>query len=258
MGGGGGGGDMHSAMAGLAMDQLQQQFNTSGLARWFPTVFLSVQQLFSVGHSYVLRKLLLLLCPFVKRSQGAPASPGGWADGGQAEGQGVQLGPDGLMVDIEDPDLYIPFMAYVTYVLAYGIQRGIISDFRPEVLTSTMSFALVLLLLEVGLFCAGFYMVGNPVPAFKVAAICGYKYVPALMMVLVRIVTGVSPVYYVFFAYLSACAAWSTRRFMMHFEPSQLREQYGVPASSTTKHVITVMAAVQIPMCWLLTPYATS
>merc|ERR1719253_423658 len=99
---GGGAGDMHSAMAGVAFNQLQQQFNTSGLARWFPTVFLSVQQLFSVGHSYVLRKLLLLLCPFVKRSQGAPTSPGGWSSG-QADGSGPQLGPDGLMVDIEDP-----------------------------------------------------------------------------------------------------------------------------------------------------------
>ena len=59
--------------------------------RWFPFLFMSLQQLFNVGvatksrsrctlpqgvlslavagHSYVLRKLLLLMCPFLKRSQ---------------------------------------------------------------------------------------------------------------------------------------------------------------------------------------------
>jgi len=255
---------LNETVAGLvanqAMNQVANQIEASGLRGWFPNIFVSLQQLFNVGHSWVLRKLLLLLCPFLRRSQGAPAvsasgpvwSPGSDGPGGKQAGAAV--GPDGLKLDVDDPDLYIPSMSYVTYILVYGVQRGMISDFRPEVLSSTASFALVLLILEVGAAKVGFYLAGKTTPVLGIVANCGYKYVGVCLMVVSRILTGNNPIYYVFFVYLSACAAWSTRRFMLHFEPSQLQQHYGVAPSKLHSHIILGLAIAQIPLCWLLTP----
>lgn len=244
---------INETMAGLAADQafnqITNQINASGLRGWFPTVFTSLQQLFNVGHTWVLRKLLLLLCPFLKRGQGAPAESG---FGGEMRANSV--GPDGLKVDVEEPDLYIPAMSYVTYILVYGVQRGMISEFRPEVLSSTASFAFVLLILEVGAAKMGFYLAGNTMPMLTILANCGYKYVSVCLVVVFRIVLGNNPVYYVFFAYLSACAAWATRRFLLHYEPQGVRQQYGVGPSKLHVHIILGLAIAQIPLCWLLTP----
>jgi hypothetical protein len=251
---------MADAVAQQAVNTAFQQFQGSAFTRWFPHIVVGLQELFCVGHSYVLRKLLLLLCPFIKRKEGAPSSM--WGDGASPGGNsspgGCQLGPDGLKVDTEDADLYIPSMAYVTYVLLYGVQRGVHKDFKPEVLSSTFSFALVIFILEVGAFYMAFYFVSSPFPVLQLVANCGYKYVQVVLMVLVRIIIGSSYIYYIFFAYLAACAAWAVRRFMTHLEPSQLRQQYGQPQTSLTKHVILAMAIAQVPICWLLTPRSSA
>eukprot|EP00446_Apocalathium_sp_SHHI-4_P019082 CAMPEP_0177278868 /NCGR_PEP_ID=MMETSP0367-20130122/69534_1 /TAXON_ID=447022 ORGANISM="Scrippsiella hangoei-like, Strain SHHI-4" /NCGR_SAMPLE_ID=MMETSP0367 /ASSEMBLY_ACC=CAM_ASM_000362 /LENGTH=357 /DNA_ID=CAMNT_0018735507 /DNA_START=8 /DNA_END=1081 /DNA_ORIENTATION=- len=267
---------MNSMMADVMANRFASELQGHAMTRWFPMLFINVQQLFSVGHSFVLRKLLVLLCPFIKRKEApSPTSPWG-NDASPGAGNAAAVGPDGLKIDTEDADLYIPCMAYVTYVLLYGVQRGMLKEFSPEILSSTFSFALVLFILEVGAFymafyftCSpvpalqllrlaafymAFYFTGSPVPALQLVANAGYKYFHVLLMVLFRIIIGSSSVYYVFFAYLAACSGWSVRRFMLHMEPSQLRQQYGVPASSLTKHIMTAMAVAQVPICWLLTP----
>ncbi|CAJ1353279.1 unnamed protein product [Effrenium voratum] len=173
-------------------------------------------------------------------------------------------------------------------------QRGILHDFRPEVLPSTASFAMVLLFLEVGLIKMAFYVVGSAVPFLDLMANCSYKYVPVTMMVIARILTFQNPIYWLFFAYFAACAvlssvcrkirspsgrsdlnvvstrrcqspdlrppfmpAWAVRRFLLHFEPGT-NGQYSVAPSAMHGHVITGLAIAQLALCWLLTPSATA
>lgn len=161
-------------------------------------------------------------------------------------------------MNVEEPDLYIPLMAYTTYIIIYGLQRGIQSDFRPQVLSSTASFAMVLMFLEVGAAKMGFYVAGSSIQALDLLANCSYKYVPLCMMILARIVTGTNPIYYVFFVYLVACAGWAIRRFLVSCNSSASQEQYGVVNSALHGHVILGLAVAQLPLCWLLTPSASS
>merc|ERR1711870_199750 len=98
------------------------------------------------------------------------------------------------------------------------------------------------------------YIAGSTVPILEVFANCGYKFVPVVLMVAIRILLGSNPIYYVFFAYFAACAAWAIRRFLLHFEPSQLKEQYGVAPNRLHTHIILGLAIAQVPLCWLLTP----
>jgi len=248
-----GAGGMNDAMAQVVAGRVASEYQKN-VGGWFPSMFMALQQLFNVGHSFVLRKLLLLLCPFLKRgNQGEPSQP--WTDGGSC---GASSNMDGsLKVNIEEPDLYIPLMSFVTYILAFGVQRIVLSDFSPEVLSSTASFAMILMLLEVGVAKTGFYLAGSSVPMLDMLANCGYKFVPVVLMVLIRIITRGSKIYYVFFAYLAACAAFSLRRFMLLFQPSQLRQQFNAAPSRLHGHIILGLAIAQVPLCWLLTPSYT-
>ncbi|CAK0910481.1 unnamed protein product, partial [Prorocentrum cordatum] len=161
-------------------------------------------------------------------------------------------------VDIEEPDLYIPVMSFTTYILVYGVQRGIMSDFKPEVLSSSFSFALTLLVLEVALAKGGFYLAGCGISILDITGNCSCKYVHTVLMVLIRILIGDSNVYYIFFCYLAACAGFATFRFMMRQDPNGTQAQYGMQPSNLHKHFAIGIAVAQLPLCWLLTPSAAS
>lgn len=256
----GGQGAFQNAMYSAVGNELYEKWDKSPWRSYFPVFFAGLQQQFNVGHSYVGRKLLLLLCPFIQRSQGTPTPWGGDSPGGYVSGK--RLGPDGLKVDIEEADLYIPLMSYFTYGLAFGVQRGILSDFRPEVLVGTLSFASVMFLLEIGFAKLGFYIAGTMMPMLELAGNCGYKFVHVVLMVVTRIVVGPSNLYYIFFAYFAACSAFATRRFMLRIEPLRVQQpqqpqHYSTPVpSGLHNHIILGLALAQLPLCWLLTPYA--
>mmetsp|Transcript_34584 Transcript_34584/g.79075 ORF Transcript_34584/g.79075 Transcript_34584/m.79075 type:complete len:301 (-) Transcript_34584:53-955(-) len=246
----------NEAMGGAMAHQVIGQVQASGLLAWFPGAFRALQLRFNVSHAFVLRKMLLLMCPFVQRSQGVPSAPS-WANDNNSGFESPATGNDGLKVDVDDIDLYIPVMSMITYVLIYCVQRGISAEFKPEVLSSTASFAFSILVLEVCISKLGFYLAGSTVPIADLVGNCGYKYTPAMMMVLCRILVGSSKIYYLFFLYFACCAAFAFRRFMLHLMPSAMREQYGMNHTQLQKHVVHGCAALQIPLCWLLTPSAS-
>jgi hypothetical protein len=258
---------INQGVAGMFANQALQQFQNSqqpGVTEAMQHIqnagrfFTTAQGFFNVGHMFVVRKLMLLMCPFVKSGQAAAPTATWMAGDAQPQAQGSNLGPDGLKVDIEDPDLYIPMMAYVTYVLTFGLQRMVLKAFSPEVLSTTCSFALVMAILEVGIAKVGFYVAGSTqVSVLDISANCGCKYVYLSLMVLVRIATASQYVYYPVFAYLSACAAFAVRRFMLHIRQSEAQQQYGWQPSALHGHVILALAAAQIPLCWILTPWNT-
>lgn len=164
----------------------------------------------------------------------------------------------GLKMDVEDPDLYIPLMAYITYVLVFGLQRIRLEAFSPEVLPKTLSFGMVMLILEVGAAKFGFYIAGSTqMTVLEIAGNCGCKFVYLSLLVLVRIATANQIVYYVAFAYLSGSCAFAVRHFMKQMKASAMQEQYGCQPSALHMTIITALAVAQFPLCWVLTPWST-
>jgi hypothetical protein len=51
--------------------------------------------------------------------------------------------------ELNAADLYIPSMAFVTYILVVGYMLGLQNRFSPEILATTASSALTALLLEI-------------------------------------------------------------------------------------------------------------
>merc|ERR1719429_873317 len=99
--------------------------------------YVSVGQLkyyFAVDNTYVTKKLGLLLFPFahsdwsIRYSHNEPVQP---------------------RLELNAADLYIPSMAFVTYILVVGYVLGMQDRFSPEVLATTSSSALTSLILEI-------------------------------------------------------------------------------------------------------------
>lgn len=81
--------------------------------------------------------------------------------------------------DINAPDLYIPLMAFVTYVLLSGAILGIQGRFSPEQLGIMSSEALGWLVLEVLIFLFFVYVlnVQSNISYLDAVAFSGYKFV---------------------------------------------------------------------------------
>nr|XP_006642838.1 PREDICTED: protein YIF1A-like [Lepisosteus oculatus] len=108
--------------------------------------------------------------------------------------------------DVNAPDLYIPTMAFITYILLAGMALGIQQRFSPEVLGLCASTALVWIIIEVLALLLSLYLVTvhSDLTTFDLLAYCGYKYVGMILTVLCGLLFG-SDGYYVALAW-SSCA----------------------------------------------------
>ncbi|XP_067015652.1 protein YIF1B isoform X2 [Anabrus simplex] len=130
---------------------------------------------FAVDTGYVTKKLGLILFPFthsdwsVKYEQDEPVQP---------------------RYEINAPDLYIPTMAYLTYVLVAGLVLGTQNRFSPEMLGIHASSALAWLVVEVLVELVTLYVtnIQSSLKTLDLVAYGGYKYVGIILAVLLNLV----------------------------------------------------------------------
>ncbi|ETW75373.1 hypothetical protein HETIRDRAFT_67728 [Heterobasidion irregulare TC 32-1] len=128
---------------------------------------------FNVSNSYVIRKLRLVLFPWRHR----PWTRRMWrSEQGHSEFQPPRD-------DINSPDLYIPVMAFVTYVLLAALQSGLQSRFDPEILGLTATTALFIVFADFLVLKGGCYILGiqSSSPVVDLMAYCGYKFVGVIL-----------------------------------------------------------------------------
>jgi len=130
-----------------------------------------VKYYFSVDTSYVFKKLGLLLFPFthsdwtVKYNPEEPVQP---------------------RYELNAPDLYIPSMAFVTYILTGGVSLGLQNRFAPEVLGIQASTAMVWAFIEVLAVWMTLYVMNieSNLKTFDILAYSSYKYVGMIVAIL--------------------------------------------------------------------------
>lgn len=100
------------------------------------------------------------------------------------------------------PDLYIPSMAFITYVLLSGYILGLQNSFAPEKLSMYAGSALAWLFLEVIIIQLGKYFlnINSMLGFFHLIAFGGYKFVSIVSIMLASIAFG-STGYYALFVY---------------------------------------------------------
>lgn len=170
LGEGPGGAAISDAMTSAMVNHFASEFTKGSLSMW-PQFVQTARRYFNVSHGYVLRKAAWQLVPTNTLKKKSTDGELG------AEKDWTTRMYEGLEVDIEEPDMYIPAMAFATYVLLCGMIKGLQESFHPDVLYSCISFAIIILVLEVTVAKAALFMAGAVnAPVFDLAALFGYKF----------------------------------------------------------------------------------
>ncbi|KAH9992011.1 YIF1-domain-containing protein [Russula compacta] len=148
---------------------------------------------FNVSNSYVIRKLRLVVFPWRHRP---------WTRKMRRSETGIgEFQPP--RDDLNAPDLYIPTMAFVTYILLAALQSGLQSRFHPEIFGVVATKAIVVLLLDFLFVKGGCYLLGiqGSNPIVDLFAYGGYKFVGVIATLLVGLVGFSRTLYSVAFIY---------------------------------------------------------
>lgn len=149
---------------------------------------------FAVDNKYVVNKLRLIFFPFtqsdwsLKYDHDNPVQP---------------------RYDINAPDLYIPTMAYITYVVLAGMVLGFQNRFSPEQLGIQASSALAYSIFELVVYTLTLYIANIPTSlrTFDLLALSSYKYASIVGILLGSIFLRRAG-YYLAWLYTSASLAF--------------------------------------------------
>jgi len=136
---------------------------------------------FDVNNAYVLKKLQILMLPFRHHE---------WERQHSADGTGEMRPPS---LDPNAPDLYLPLMGFLTYILVAGFVSGADGRFTPEVLWQTGSSGSVIVIIEVGLIKLALYLLqseGGGAPSLDLVSCSGYKFIAAVLVLLAKTFLG--------------------------------------------------------------------
>nr|XP_045616707.1 protein YIF1B-B-like isoform X3 [Procambarus clarkii] len=201
-----------------------------------------VKYYFAVDTQYVMKKLKLLFFPFthsdwsVRYEQDEPVQP---------------------RHEVNAPDLYIPLMAVVTYILVAGLCLGLQERFSPDVLGMQASSALVWLVLEIFIIIATLYVtaIQTHVKSLDLLAFSSYKYVGMIVALLAGLVMD-SLGYYCVLAYSSFSLVvfmFRTLRWQVQGGDGAM-EAYSA-GNKRRLYLLLFMSGLQPLMMWWLTKH---
>lgn len=147
---------------------------------------------FKVSNAYAWRKLALILFPYRHKDWQRILAVD---QGGAAAASLFMPACD----DINAPDLYIPLMSFVTYILLWALLLGLRGDFHPEVFGYLASQTLACLFLDILIFRVGLYLLNCLTQSsfWDLVAFSGYKYVTITALLCAKqLLGGLALAYY--------------------------------------------------------------
>ncbi|CEG43588.1 Predicted membrane protein [Plasmopara halstedii] len=190
-------------MAGLAMNSAQD-FLQKQSEMYLPGaygVWGNLKYYFTVNNSYVKSRLKMLLLPFRHKTWRR------FGNGEQDDSKPMQYAPPTR--DSNAPDLYIPLMGFLTYILIVGYSKGTSNQFSPDVITKDASYCLVMQLIEIGVLAACLYVLNSSISFLDLVSFSGYKYIPLVINAVVYQLLG-SIAYYVSLLYTGVAVSYFT------------------------------------------------
>ncbi|KAK4337684.1 hypothetical protein RND71_042171 [Anisodus tanguticus] len=151
--------------------------------------------------------------------------------------------------DINAPDLYIPVMAFGTYLVLAGYFLGITTKFSPEALGVHFTTGLLIWLLQVLLLEATLHSLGSgEVPLLDIVAYGGYIFVGASIILLSRIIWDYA--FYLVTIFECFCMGVFLIKTMKRILISEVRsfEKH----STKRNYLLLFMALSQIPLLFWL------
>ncbi|XP_050401128.1 protein YIF1B-B [Patella vulgata] len=199
-----------------------------------------IKYYFAVDTAYVGKKLALLTFPFthsdwsIRYNEDEPIAP---------------------RYDHNAPDLYIPVMAFVTYILTAGFVLGTQDRFTPEQLGIQASSALVWIIIEVLAMTLSLYVMNmnTELKYLDTLAYCGYKYVGMIMSLLAGLLLKNNGYYSVLLWYSLCIVFFLIRTLRVKILPHQ--HDGFTSGSKRSLYLILTISAIQPLMMWWLTSH---
>jgi len=142
-----------------------------------------LRKYFAVDTRYVLNKLKDIVFPYVKKGEWKRSSVMIKGENGVSNSLPRN--------DINAPDLYIPVMGFITYIVFCAMVAGFAGNFKPEILGLVASKALVVFALDVLLLKLGYYLLSSASqPLLDCVSMCGYVFVGVAMNELAQMIGG--------------------------------------------------------------------
>ncbi|KAL8159721.1 hypothetical protein V2J09_001258 [Rumex salicifolius] len=206
---------------------------TSQISRYFA----DPQYYFQVNDDYVKNKLKVVLFPFFHR--------GHWTRISEPVGGRLSYKPP--IQDINAPDLYIPFMAFFTYLVVAGLILGLRGSFSPETLNwlfmkGLVGWFLQVLVLKLSLLSLS----SGEAPLLDIVAYAGYAFVGISLSVLSKMMWNYS--YYVLMPWTCLCMGIFLLKTMKRVLYAEVRSY----DSSRHHYLLLFIVLAQFPLfIWL-------
>jgi len=246
------GGPISDAVTSAMVNHFAKEFTKGGLSMW-PQFVLSAKRYFNVSHGYVARKILWQLAPMPN----AKKKP---VDGeiGREKDWTARI-YEGLEIDIEEPDMYIPVMAFASYVMLNGLVKGLQDQFSPDVLFGCVSFAMIIVALEVAVAKAALFMAGAVnAPVFDLLALFGYMFFYLCLNLILGILLGCARNGAGFLYHFFMLALMGSSGFALFQSMRRLARMQPALGKECVQHVhdtfIKVLPGMQALAYWLLLP----
>ncbi|QOU22225.1 hypothetical protein BRETT_002397 [Brettanomyces bruxellensis] len=143
----------------------------------------NIKYYFKVSNSYVLKKLLLIVFPYRNKTWIRQFRTTTDAQGNSLEIYSTPVD------DLNAPDLYIPSMALMTYILLWAVMSGINGDFHPQLLGYALTRTLAFYIVDILLLKISFYALSinsKPSKIWDLVSYSGYKFVTSLLLMVVK------------------------------------------------------------------------
>jgi len=236
---------LNDPMANMAM-QYGQQLAGQGqdIVQKKVEKYMSASKLkyyFAVDTSYVGKKLGLLVFPFthsdwsIHYNQDEPVAP---------------------RYEVNAPDLYIPVMAFVTYILVAGMVLGTQDRFTPEQLGTQASTALVWIIIELVALTLSLYILNlnTQLKYLDILAYSGYKFVGMTLGLLTGLAFGASAYYCVLLWFCISLVFFLMRTLRVQVLPHQDADGF-TRGGKRSLYLIMAVSLAQPLLMWWLTSY---
>lgn len=209
------------------------EYVQSNISRYFS----DPQYYFQVNDHYVRNKLKVVLFPFLHR--------GHWTRITEPVGGRLSYKPP--VYDINAPDLYIPLMAFGTYVVLAGFSLGLQGKFSPEAVNWLFMKGLVGWFLQVSLLKMSLFSLGGAeAPLLDIVAYAGYGFTGLCLAVFGKIIMSYS--YYFLIPWTCLCMGIFLVKTMKRVLFSEVRSF----DSSRHHYLLLFIALAQFPLfIWL-------
>ncbi|KAF9399471.1 hypothetical protein BGX21_006180 [Mortierella sp. AD011] len=222
-----------------------QEYVEQNLNRWVNRA--ALQPYFNVSNQYVVNKLRLLIFPWRHKLWTRALK--------RSETTGESIGYLSPRDDINAPDMYIPVMAFVTYVLLIGISMGTTNNFRPDILGPTASSALAVILLEFTMIKLCIYLLNitSEVPILDLLAYSGYKFVGIIVSIIAQLAKAPRSVFWFVFLYTGAATGFFLLRSLRYvILPEASAGTVQAPQRKRRIHFLICLSVLQFGFMWIL------